>query len=278
MVGASNASTSSITQTVVVYAPGKLREAKVVATRLHLPPPVALADATGVAAAPAGGDRDPARLRRASGRRRLRSLAGFGARRRKPVRGPSPDRHRRAHADDRPCDRARPRGRRGREDPRRREPRPHLDRRLRLPGGGARARGARHRALDEPDVGGAGGVRRAPDARRPLPGRADHPDRDAGRRPARRRAGLPPAARAKPDDPRPEPALQAGAEGAGRGQAGAGPRVRRGRPVRERRRRHAHRPLPHALSDVRAAGHVTGGCCRCSRRNRPAGCAWWPPT
>jgi hypothetical protein len=55
VVGASNASTSSITQTVVVYAPGKLREAKVVATRLHLPPPVALADTTGVAEAPAGG-------------------------------------------------------------------------------------------------------------------------------------------------------------------------------------------------------------------------------
>ncbi len=55
VVGASNASTSSITQTVVVYAPGKLPEAKVVATRLHLPPPVPLADATGVAAAPAGG-------------------------------------------------------------------------------------------------------------------------------------------------------------------------------------------------------------------------------
>jgi hypothetical protein len=55
VVEASNASTSSITQTVVVFAPGKLREAKVVATRLHLPPPVALADTTGVAAAPAGG-------------------------------------------------------------------------------------------------------------------------------------------------------------------------------------------------------------------------------
>ncbi len=55
VVGASNASTSSITQTVVVYAPGKLRAAKVVASRLHLPPPVALADATGVAQAPAGG-------------------------------------------------------------------------------------------------------------------------------------------------------------------------------------------------------------------------------
>jgi hypothetical protein len=55
VVGASNASTSSITQTVVVYAPGKLADAKVVANRLHLPPPVALADATGVAEAPAGG-------------------------------------------------------------------------------------------------------------------------------------------------------------------------------------------------------------------------------
>jgi len=55
VVGTSNASTSSITQTVVVYAPGKLRAAKVVARRLHLPPPVALADATGVAQAPAGG-------------------------------------------------------------------------------------------------------------------------------------------------------------------------------------------------------------------------------
>ena len=55
VVAASNASTSSITQTVVVYAPGKLRDAKVVATRLHLPAPVALADTTGVAAAPAGG-------------------------------------------------------------------------------------------------------------------------------------------------------------------------------------------------------------------------------
>jgi len=55
VVAASNASTSSITQTVVVYAPGKRREAKAVATRLHLPAPVALADATGVAEAPAGG-------------------------------------------------------------------------------------------------------------------------------------------------------------------------------------------------------------------------------
>jgi hypothetical protein len=55
VVGASNASTSSITQTVVVYAPGKLPAAKVVAKRLHLPAPVALADATGVAEAPAGG-------------------------------------------------------------------------------------------------------------------------------------------------------------------------------------------------------------------------------
>jgi LytR cell envelope-related transcriptional attenuator len=55
VVAASNASTSSITQTVVVYAPGKLRDAKVVAKRLHLPAPVALADTTGVAAAPEGG-------------------------------------------------------------------------------------------------------------------------------------------------------------------------------------------------------------------------------
>jgi hypothetical protein len=55
VIGASNASTSSITQTVVVYAPGKLAAAKVVASRLHLPPPVALADTTGVAEAPAGG-------------------------------------------------------------------------------------------------------------------------------------------------------------------------------------------------------------------------------
>jgi hypothetical protein len=55
VVGASNASTSSVTQTVVVYAPGTLRAAKVVAKRLHLPAPVALADATGVAEAPAGG-------------------------------------------------------------------------------------------------------------------------------------------------------------------------------------------------------------------------------
>ena len=55
VVAASNASTSSITQTVVVYAPGKLRDAKVVATRLHLPAPVALADTTGVAEARAGG-------------------------------------------------------------------------------------------------------------------------------------------------------------------------------------------------------------------------------
>jgi hypothetical protein len=55
VVGASNASTSSVTQTVVVYAPGKLPLAKVVAKRLHLPAPVALADATGVAEAPAGG-------------------------------------------------------------------------------------------------------------------------------------------------------------------------------------------------------------------------------
>jgi LytR cell envelope-related transcriptional attenuator len=55
VVAASNASTSSITQTVVVYAPGKLGDAKVVAKRLHLPAPVALADTTGVAAAPEGG-------------------------------------------------------------------------------------------------------------------------------------------------------------------------------------------------------------------------------
>jgi hypothetical protein len=55
VVGASNASTSSVTQTVVVYAPGKLAAAKTVAKRLHLPAPVALADATGVAEAPAGG-------------------------------------------------------------------------------------------------------------------------------------------------------------------------------------------------------------------------------
>ncbi|MGH3076501.1 MAG: LytR C-terminal domain-containing protein, partial [Gaiellales bacterium] len=37
VIAASNAATSSITQTVVVYAPGKLPEAKVVARRLHLP-------------------------------------------------------------------------------------------------------------------------------------------------------------------------------------------------------------------------------------------------
>lgn len=55
VVGASNASTSSVTQTVVVYAPGKLPEAKVVAKRLHLPAPVALANATGIAEPPAGG-------------------------------------------------------------------------------------------------------------------------------------------------------------------------------------------------------------------------------
>jgi hypothetical protein len=55
VVAASNATTSSVTQTVVVYAPGKLSAAKVVAKRLHLPAPVALADATGVAEAPAGG-------------------------------------------------------------------------------------------------------------------------------------------------------------------------------------------------------------------------------
>jgi LytR cell envelope-related transcriptional attenuator len=55
VVGASNASTSSVTQTVVVYAPHKLGLAKVVAKRLKLPAPVALADATGVAEPPAGG-------------------------------------------------------------------------------------------------------------------------------------------------------------------------------------------------------------------------------
>jgi hypothetical protein len=55
VVAASNASTSSVTQTVVVYAPGKLPAAKVVAKRLHLPAPVALANATGVAAPPEGG-------------------------------------------------------------------------------------------------------------------------------------------------------------------------------------------------------------------------------
>lgn len=55
VVAASNASTSSVTQTVVVYAPGKLPAAKVVAKRLHLPAPVPLANATGVAAAPEGG-------------------------------------------------------------------------------------------------------------------------------------------------------------------------------------------------------------------------------
>lgn len=55
VVGASNASTSSVTQTVVVYAPGKLPAAKVVAKRLRLPAPVALADATGVAELPDGG-------------------------------------------------------------------------------------------------------------------------------------------------------------------------------------------------------------------------------
>jgi hypothetical protein len=55
VIGASNASTSSVTQTVVVYAPRKLAAAKVVANRLHLPAPVALADTTGVAEAPAGG-------------------------------------------------------------------------------------------------------------------------------------------------------------------------------------------------------------------------------
>jgi hypothetical protein len=55
VVAASNASTSSITQTVVVYAPHKLGIAKVVAQRLHLPAPVPLANATGVAEAPAGG-------------------------------------------------------------------------------------------------------------------------------------------------------------------------------------------------------------------------------
>lgn len=55
VVAASNAATSSVTQTVVVYAPGKLAAAKVVAKRLHLPAPVAIADVTGVAEAPAGG-------------------------------------------------------------------------------------------------------------------------------------------------------------------------------------------------------------------------------
>jgi len=55
VVAASNATTSSVTQTVVVYAPGKLSAAKTVAKRLRLPAPVALADATGVAEAPAGG-------------------------------------------------------------------------------------------------------------------------------------------------------------------------------------------------------------------------------
>jgi len=55
VVAASNASTSSVTQTVVVYAPGKLPAAKVVAKRLHLPAPIALANATGVAAPPEGG-------------------------------------------------------------------------------------------------------------------------------------------------------------------------------------------------------------------------------
>jgi LytR cell envelope-related transcriptional attenuator len=55
VVAASNASTSSITQTVVVYAPHKLGLAKIVAKRLKLPAPVALADASGVAEAPAGG-------------------------------------------------------------------------------------------------------------------------------------------------------------------------------------------------------------------------------
>jgi hypothetical protein len=55
VVGASNASTSSVTQTVVVYAPGKLSQAKIVAKRLRLPAPVALADTTGVAELPDGG-------------------------------------------------------------------------------------------------------------------------------------------------------------------------------------------------------------------------------
>lgn len=55
VVAASNAATSSVTQTVVVYAPGKLAAAKVVAKRLHLPAPVALADVTGVGTPPAGG-------------------------------------------------------------------------------------------------------------------------------------------------------------------------------------------------------------------------------
>ena len=55
VIAASNAATSSITQTVVVYAPGKLPEAKVVAKRLHLPAPVAIADVTGFGTPPAGG-------------------------------------------------------------------------------------------------------------------------------------------------------------------------------------------------------------------------------
>jgi hypothetical protein len=55
VVGASNAATSSVTQTVVVYGPGKLAAAKVVTRRLHLPAPVAFADATGIGAPPAAG-------------------------------------------------------------------------------------------------------------------------------------------------------------------------------------------------------------------------------
>jgi hypothetical protein len=55
VIAASNAATSSITQTVVVYAPGKLSAAKVVAKRLHLPAPVAIADVIGVGTPPAGG-------------------------------------------------------------------------------------------------------------------------------------------------------------------------------------------------------------------------------
>jgi LytR cell envelope-related transcriptional attenuator len=55
VIGASNAATSSVTQTIVVYSPGKLAAAKVVAKRLHLPAPVAFADVTGVGEAPASG-------------------------------------------------------------------------------------------------------------------------------------------------------------------------------------------------------------------------------
>ena len=121
VVAASNASTSSITQTVVVYAPGKLPRGE--GRRDAAPSPPHPSRSPTRPASPTAARRrcrDPARLRRPPGRRRLTPLAGFGARRRKPVGGPSPDRHRRAHADDRPCDRARPRGRRGREDRRRR--------------------------------------------------------------------------------------------------------------------------------------------------------------